>query len=500
MSFLSPRPDDLLRWRYLRRILILAAIIGLILGFYAFEAVRGRRAWQAYEKEATQRGVKLKFSEFIPPAVPDAENFASLPIFEGTFRAFETNQTWPKPFLNTRSDDWSRPSLGDSVKQLNVDLEAWQKYFLKEKVLEMGTHDPAADVLRALEIVADPLTQIREAAHRPRCRFPVHWERNLEAGLPHLSILEESARALALRISARLARNDSAAAFADFHDGLRLVTATREEPCVLPGLTRIAMMQVLLDAVWAGLERGEWNEPELRRVDEELAALDWLQDYLFTIGSERASMNGVIDLMAKDTRFKLRVFYQGQRYGSLLQGGGGSPTASAIFRCYPSGWLNQSKVRLNRYIDELTGRVDLSQRRYLGAKATPSSPGNLQGDFEKFRVLFFVMAAPVYGSVEAAKYIRIATMTDLARVACALERHRLKRGNYPAQLADLAPEFMAAVPAEIVNGDPYRYRLENGGRFVLYSVGLDLNDDGGEILPKVSPNRQRDWVWRYPTR
>ena len=91
-------------------------------------------------------------------------------------------------------------------------------------------------------------------------------------------------------------------------------------------------------------------------------------------------------------------------------------------------------------------------------------------------------------------------MTDLALVACALERFRLARGNYPKALAELAPEFLPGIPVEIVNGEPYRYRRTDDGSFVLYSVGTDLRDDGGVIDPKKKTSKQDDWVWRYPAK
>jgi hypothetical protein len=53
---------------------------------------------------------------------------------------------------------------------------------------------------------------------------------------------------------------------------------------------------------------------------------------------------------------------------------------------------------------------------------------------------------------------------------------------------------------EIVNGEPYHYRHLADGSFVLYSVGADMKDDGGEIDPSATENKQKDWVWRYPPR
>lgn len=62
-----------------------------------------------------------------------------------------------------------------------------------------------------------------------------------------------------------------------------------------------------------------------------------------------------------------------------------------------------------------------------------------------------------------------------ARTALAVERYRLERGALPGSLAELPGE----VPTDIYSGAPLRYRrLDNG--YVVYSVGFDGKDGGGE--------------------
>jgi len=56
------------------------------------------------------------------------------------------------------------------------------------------------------------------------------------------------------------------------------------------------------------------------------------------------------------------------------------------------------------------------------------------------------------------------------------------------------------LPAEVVNGDPYRYRRTKDGLFLLYSVGTDLRDDGGVVNPALRPSKQPDWIWSYPAK
>jgi len=92
---------------------------------------------------------------------------------------------------------------------------------------------------------------------------------------------------------------------------------------------------------------------------------------------------------------------------------------------------------------------------------------------------------------------------DMARTAIALERHRLALGEYPETLDALAPRFMAAVPHDVIGGQPLKYRREAGGRFTLYSIGWNEKDDGGVMVftkgttPRLDLG-QGDWGWQYP--
>ncbi len=55
-----------------------------------------------------------------------------------------------------------------------------------------------------------------------------------------------------------------------------------------------------------------------------------------------------------------------------------------------------------------------------------------------------------------------------------------------------------------IDGKPIKYRLEAGGAFVLYSVGADGKDDGGDsaLLPDKTNFQnlwdRKDWVWPAP--
>lgn len=95
------------------------------------------------------------------------------------------------------------------------------------------------------------------------------------------------------------------------------------------------------------------------------------------------------------------------------------------------------------------------------------------------------------------------TLNEMVITAIALKRYQLIHGKPPPELNRLVPQFLSAVPIDLMNGQVFRYRPNSNGAFVLYSVGEDGKDDGGDGEPNSSfTSRQyesdwigRDWVW-----
>lgn len=72
-----------------------------------------------------------------------------------------------------------------------------------------------------------------------------------------------------------------------------------------------------------------------------------------------------------------------------------------------------------------------------------------------------------------------------ARAAVALQRFRLAEGRWPDALKELVPRFLPVVPPDPFDGQPLRYRLENGAP-LLWSIGHDRVDDGGRLMVRRS--------------
>jgi hypothetical protein len=71
-------------------------------------------------------------------------------------------------------------------------------------------------------------------------------------------------------------------------------------------------------------------------------------------------------------------------------------------------------------------------------------------------------------------------------------------------LDELVPDFLASVPTDYMDGQLLRYRRNPDGTFLLYSIGENGKDDGGNpAFPKYvqssnfywQNSEALDWVW-----
>jgi hypothetical protein len=84
------------------------------------------------------------------------------------------------------------------------------------------------------------------------------------------------------------------------------------------------------------------------------------------------------------------------------------------------------------------------------------------------------------------------TMVNQGALACALERYRLSRADYPQSLEALVPRFIDKLPHDLIGGQPFKYRRVDAGQFLLYSIGWNETDDNGVPGKTIADG---DWVW-----
>ena len=95
--------------------------------------------------------------------------------------------------------------------------------------------------------------------------------------------------------------------------------------------------------------------------------------------------------------------------------------------------------------------------------------------------------------------MRAETLRQLTLTAIAIRRYQLCQGLLPPELASLTPQYLKTPTYDPMSGGSLRYRPGQNGDFLLYSVGEDGQDNGGEPQP-ISGDKPdlwegRDAVW-----
>jgi hypothetical protein len=87
--------------------------------------------------------------------------------------------------------------------------------------------------------------------------------------------------------------------------------------------------------------------------------------------------------------------------------------------------------------------------------------------------------------------------------AIALNRYELRYQHPAANLNVLLRDFLSALPVDPMSAQPFCYRLQANGMPLLYSVGEDGRDDGGNPSPTAGNAfglwAGQDAVWASPS-
>ena len=112
------------------------------------------------------------------------------------------------------------------------------------------------------------MEEIETAVRRPRSQFPIHYEDNARAMLPHLSQLKRLSQMFSIRAQLRFGVGDSEGALDDVITALRLAESIKDEPFLICGLVRIAILNEALWPIWEGMSTGSWTAEQLKRLQD----------------------------------------------------------------------------------------------------------------------------------------------------------------------------------------------------------------------------------------
>ena len=131
---------------------------------------------------------------------------------------------------------------------------------------------------------------------------------------------------------------------------------------------------------------------------------------------------------------------------------------------------------------ELDADLDKLRAKAKNPKIDPNDPP------AKIRAEVSEIIGTMYLNLLMPAHRKIADAADRAElinrngiVAAGLAAHFADQKKYPEALADLVPKYLARVPLDVFGGGPVIYKKTDTG-YLLYSVGANGVDDGGQLL------------------
>ena len=309
-------------------------------------------------------------------------------------------------------------------------------------------------------------------------------------------------QAASFRISAM--EGDSEQMVKAFKHGLRLAETISYQPTDTEYWSGAAMATLILNELQSSLVESDLGPDTYSALAKTLGEFSPSRA-VFSLECERVSYHDLADWVFTDDG-------NGDGFMSSELGDWGLISADqrslgeAVVARFILATKRESTQELDRMIDWLIAE----------AEAEPTQV-NLRARYEQRMIQLYIsfrypfienlFGAPEHSiSIEDALHVEISATL----VMIAIAEYKMQKGEYPAHLDDLVPEILTAVPIDPLHGGVFGYRLTpddpHGRPYLLYSTGLDRNDDGGDFDLADSlrcvedPNAQTDYTVNQPRR
>ncbi len=394
------------------------------------------------------------------------------------------SQSDEQDLADEEDEDDEGPSLDDVYDmllagQVHPDLEAW----LAEN--------------------AGPLELIRQASDKERYYFPLVTSSKppsiVDILCPSLQCHRLAAEAMTTHAALKMTRNDPRGAWDDVLAAHWLARLVGQSPTLIGQLVAVGMDG---HASRAGIDLATRGHLPPTRTGELLSKLAALRP-----------VGHVVDTIDTQERFvMLDTVMMLSRPGGLRASGLSGMTQSPLPNSVDLDW-NQMLRDMNAQYDGMVKPMRLP--RFNGRDEAQKAHNE---QFEKVSAArpaglrMFLLSyggRPFRGAATTAMTnLLIALLVPTLEQACLLEDrgkmtheietlavalacYHAENGRWPAELKELCPSLLKAIPADRFSGKPLIYKPSEKG-YLLYSVGMNMRDDGGQSEPRGSSTSSAD--------
>jgi len=487
-------------------LLILLILFLLPPVFLLCEHLRGRISLAHYRRVLIAKGERLTVRDLASP-LPDGENGA--PEVLAAKQELQEGEILPKHYpprmrltpagravICFQEEEWVEDKVTNRWDQLAADLE--------RNTATLG--------------------RIRAALEKPVMDNQLDLSLGPKMLIPHLAPAKSLTYWFGAECQLALREGRTREALGDLLAQVHLPRLMAEDHIVISELVRIAIAAIARTDTWEALQAEGWTDEDLARVQQAWASQSFAAGMVRGLEGELVYSDTTFDLFRKSNEETITLFYTVEQFlppadserpfweRTLRSLPGGETVANFLkkqvyCRVWRFAWLDQDERRDLEFTQRLLAIARAATTNQSFAAIEPavnrlredSVPKNL---YDKLR--YTALDSPFTLSGVVSKAMRAETERSLVICAVALKRYSLRHGTPPASLDALMPEFVSSLPIDYMDGKPLKYHRNADGTFVLYSVGADGKDSGGDtaLLPDKTNLRnlwdRRDWVWPSP--
>jgi len=485
--------------------------IGIVLGVVVLIPVihhyQLRAAVNAYIAELKAKSEPMDLAKALPPPVSPEQNSAA--IFLKAASLLDTN--WnvlgsnPPPAMNMVAP--GKAMIGS----------------VQTEIRDGKTTNSWEDIASALAQENEALNLLRQITNSSILDFGLTYSNGVDKiQFSHLAPLKRAAQGLSATAISDLHRGDAASAVKNIRAMLALANGMSHDRLIISELVRMAITQMALSVSWELLQSTNVTDDQLAALQHDWSQLEFIRGEEDALAMERVA--GEITLAKwRNSHSELQDYFDrveeivGQNERNTVFDKIKIRTKVFLWRHW---WSYLDETRTLRGYQVLLETVRSVQTNYSFLTAQQQQESELHelittnsdemvwfGNPKEMNMHFMLSSSVRSLSRVFDKVMKIEVAKQLTVAAIALKRYQLKHGNYPTDLKSLIPDFISTVPVDPVDSQPLRYRQNADGTFLLYSIGENGKDDGGDpSLDKSveSPSFQwqnshaLDWVWPQP--
>ena len=485
-----------------RRWKIIAIIVVAALALSPF-ALHYFAKWRlaAYRAELTRQGEKLESVQFAPVANTNS-------------RANGAELIKASNAIGGKISELS-PSLMRIVAPGKARVAVLQPELIEEVdpayVPEVGSKRTNVNIWPLLESEVErikiTIEDLRHAVSGP-LQFPIPYALGIEVFPSHIISIKQGSQALKAAFASDIRANRTTEAMADAVAQVRIVANWKEEPILISQLVRDACASIAFNTTWEAVQCRKLDSEQLRALQSEWERVDFLSDAILAMRYERALANQMIALARTDvSKCILSIPGSGPtNFGSLVEHTLSEPSdgLNEMLNRYPRFWVWRW---VGSYYTELDMLKEDGQVIAALQAASRREGNSIRLDVGDSDWLFgnqYPWESTNNPALwrSASRAIRCQAEASLTIAAIGLERYRLEHNDYPATLKELVPEFLQRVPTDWQDGHEIHYRRVSGTAYILYSIGDNHVDDGGDSTPLTGDTPRlyggKDLVWPQP--